>query len=318
MNNKSLSLCYEDLSDRLDSYTLPVNLTIPKFVAEIGCNHGGKLGVAKQMIVVAKTCGADVAKFQKRSPRELLTSEQYHAPYDNPHSFGRTYGEHREALEFDASTHRLLKACCEEHGIEYSTSVWDVTSACEIISLKPNSIKVPSACNNNIEMLELLRDEYDGDVHISTGMTTREEIDRAIAVFHACPERIVLYACTSAYPAGSKDVCLLEIVRLVRHYKQTDLVREIGFSGHHNGIALDAIAPLLGATIIERHFTLDRTSKGSDHAASLEPAGFARITRNARQIAEAWTLKSTDILPVEVPQRNKLKYRSRFPLVKEA
>lgn len=283
---------------------------LPAFVAEIGCNHKGDVNIAKQMIVVAKTCGADVAKFQKRAPRELLTSEQYHAPYNNPHSYGKTYGEHREFLEFDIETHRKLKAYAEEHGIEYATSVWDMTSAREVVSIVPRTIKVPSACNNHIELLEYLRDEYNGEVHISTGMSTESEIEQAVSLFSKCPERMVLYHCVSGYPVAFEDVYLLEIARLKEKYQETGRVGAIGFSGHHNGIAIDLFAPLLGASVIERHFTLDRTWKGSDHAASLEPQGFAKMVRDVSHATQAWQSKPTEMLPVELVQREKLKYRA--------
>jgi len=295
----------------LDSFTLPHTLSIPKFIAEIGCNHRGDVDTAKQMMVVAKTCGADIVKFQKRNSRELLTPEQYNAPYENIHSYGKTYGEHREYLEFDLETHAKLKRYAEEHGVEYSTSVWDLTSAREIISLKPRRLKVPSGCNNHLSMLELLRDKYEGEVHISVGMSTEEEIETAVDVFQSCPQRVVLYSCTSGYPVGFDDVCLLEIVRLVQKYKDTGRVSAIGFSGHHNGIAIDSIAAVLGASFIERHFTLDRAWKGSDHAASLEPSGFSRLTRDIKHLAQAWSFKATELLPIELSQREKLKFRHR-------
>lgn len=289
----------------------PATFQLPEVIAEIGCNHRGEFNTAKQMIVVAKTCGASVAKFQKRCPRELLTPEQYNRPYDNRHSYGATYGEHREFLEFDLETHRQLKAYAEDHDIEYSTSVWDLSSAREIASLEPRFIKIPSPCNNHLEMLAFLRDEYAGDIHISTGMSTAEEIDRAVDLFAACPERVVLYHCVSGYPIEFDEVCLLELVRLRRKYQESGCVRAIGFSGHHNGIAIDLLAPLLGAQYIERHFTLDRAWKGSDHAASLEPGGLRRLVRDLQHTAQVWTFKSQELLPVEESQREKLKYRPR-------
>jgi N-acetylneuraminate synthase len=292
------------------SITAATQLTVPQFIAEIGCNHKGSFEIAKQMIVVAKTCGADVAKFQKRTPRELLTPEQYDAPYDNPNSYGRTYGEHREALELDAEAHRRLKDYAEEHDIEYTTSVWDLTSARDIVPLRPRMIKIPSACNNHIQLLEYLRDEYAGEVHISTGMSTDEEIDRAVAVYAACPERVILYHCVSGYPIAFNDICLLEIKRLQQKYADTGRVRAIGFSGHHNGIAMDLLATVLGVAVIERHFTLDRTWKGSDHAASLEPQGFSKLVRDIQRATQAWAFKPDELLPVEIAQREKLKYRT--------
>lgn len=282
---------------------------IPRFVAEIGCNHKGSLEIAKQMIVVAKNSGADVVKFQKRTPKELLTPYQYNASYLSENSFGRTYGEHREFLEFDIETHRSLKAFAEENAVEYSTSVWDMTSAKEIVSIVPYTIKIPSACNNHIEMLEYLRDEYSGEVHISTGMSTEKEIEEAVDIFSKCPERIVLYYCVSGYPVVFEDVNILGIMRLKQKYQETNRVRAIGFSGHHNGIAIDILAPLLGATVIERHFTLDRTWKGSDHAASLEPQGFSKLVRDIHHANLAWQLKPTEMLQIELAQREKLKFR---------
>jgi sialic acid synthase SpsE len=289
--------------------TLDPEFKLPVFVAEIGCNHKGSVEIARQMIVVAKTCGAQVAKFQKRCARELLTPEQYNAPYDNPNSYGRTYGEHREFLEFDAATHGALMKYANEHGIVYSTSVWDLTSAKEIAALRPLFIKIPSACNNHLRMLEYLRDNYAGDIHLSAGMSTDAELDAATGVFRDCPNRVALYACTSGYPVAFEDVCLLEIVRLKRRYQDTGRVKTMGFSGHHNGISIDSTAVLLGAAIIERHFTLDRAWKGSDHAASLEPGGFGRLTRDIRHLRDALHYKSKEILPVEEVQRQKLKYR---------
>ena len=299
------------VSSSLNSFALPLTLSIPKFIAEIGCNHRGNVETAKQMMVVAKTCGADVVKFQKRNSRELLTPEQYNAPYENIHSYGKTYGEHREFLEFDLETHARLKNYEEEHGVEYSTSVWDLTSARELTSLKPGLLKVPSACNNHLAMLQVLRDEFEGEVHISVGMSTEEEIETAVDVFQSCPHRVVLYSCTSGYPVGFDEVCLLEIVRLIQKYKNTGRVGAIGFSGHHNGIAIDSIATVLGASFIERHFTLDRAWKGSDHAASLEPSGFSRLTRDIKHLGQAWTFRPTELLPIELPQREKLKFRHR-------
>ena len=160
------------------------NYTEPKLIAEIGCNHKGDFEIAKELLKIASDCGVEVAKFQKRHSKELLTEEQYNAPHPNPiNSYADTYGAHREFLEFTIDQHKLLKQYCEELGIIYSTSVWDVTSAREIISLSPKLIKVPSACNNHYSMLKVLRDEYDGMVHISFGMTTRDEQEKIVSFF---------------------------------------------------------------------------------------------------------------------------------------
>lgn len=287
--------------------------TFPIFVAEIGCNHKGEMKIAKELIKTAKQCGARYAKFQKRNPKELLTPEQYHSPHPDPyHSYGVTYGEHRDFLEFSQSQHADLKKFCEKNHIAYATSVWDVTSAKEIIELNPDYIKVPSAVNNNFDMLKLLRDNYEGDVHISFGMTTLEEEEEILNFFEEIPNsrnRMVIYACTSGYPVPDEDICLLEILRLYEKYEHR--VKSIGFSGHHLGISVDIAAYTLGAKWIERHFTLDRTWKGTDHAASLEPQGIQKLVRDLRSVYKALTYKKKDILEIEMEQRKKLKYRKK-------
>jgi len=283
----------------------------PLIVAEIGCNHKGNIDIALELIDLAHKCGANSVKFQKRNNQELLTEEQYKAPHPNPHnSYGKTYGEHREFLEFTKRQHKKLKKHCDKIGIEYSTSVWDVTSAKEIISLNPASIKVPSACNNNLDMLKLLRDKYSGLVQVSFGMTTHEEEEKIIHCFEETGDaknRLIIYACTSGYPVPFKDVCLLEINRLYDKYSTR--VKEIGFSGHHLGIAVDIAAYTLGARWVERHFTKDRTWRGTDHAASLEEAGLTKLVRDLHAAHEALSYKGKEILSIEKIQRDKLKYR---------
>lgn len=283
----------------------------PQIIAEVGCNHRGEMETAHELIKMAAIfCKVDVVKFQKRNNKELLTEKQYNAVHPNPYnSYGDTYGEHREYLEFDLEQHRQLKKWCDELNIIYSTSVWDLTSAKEIASLEPELIKIPSACNNHYEMLEWLCDNYSGEIHISLGMTTHEEEEELIRLFEnkGRNKDVVLYSCTSGYPVPFPDVCILEIKRLVETYGNR--VKEIGFSGHHNGIAIDTAAQALGANVIERHFTLNRTWKGTDHAASLEPDGMRRLKRNAVSTFEALTYKDKEILSIEQIQRDKLKYR---------
>ena len=283
----------------------------PRVISEIGCNHMGQMDIARELIKLSKDCGAEIAKFQKRNNKELLSQEQYNSPHPNPwNSYGPTYGEHREALEFTIEQHAELKEYADSIGIIYSSSVWDVTSAKQIVSLNPAMIKVPSACNNHFKMLGLLRDEYDGEVHISTGMTTKEEVEKVVAFFEEtgqAKDRLVVYSCTSGYPVPFPDVCLLEITYLRENY--ADRVKEIGFSGHHNGIAIDIAAYTLGAVWIERHFTKDRTLKGTDHAASLEIPGLSKLVRDLLHTYEALSYKESDILEIEKAQREKLKYR---------
>lgn len=283
----------------------------PFIIAEAGCNHMGQMEIARDLIeTVAHFCKADAIKFQKRCPKELLTPEQYDAPHPNPvNSYGDTYGAHREFLELTVDQHAQLKEWCEEAGIIYSTSVWDMISAKEIASLKPVFIKIPSACNTHYEMLQWLCDNYEGEIQLSFGMTSHEEEEKIIQLFekNGRAKDLVLFNCTSGYPVPFKDVCLLEINRMREAY--ADRVKAIGFSGHHLGIAVDVAAYTLGADVIERHYTLDRTWKGTDHAASLEPDGIRKLVRNLNAVYEALTYKPTEILPIEQVQREKLKYR---------
>ncbi|MCR5665520.1 MAG: N-acetylneuraminate synthase family protein [Eubacterium sp.] len=283
----------------------------PYLIAEAGCNHKGDMEIARQLIeTAAKTCHADAIKFQKRCPKELLTEEQYNAPHPNPaNSYGDTYGAHREFLELTKEQHRQLKTWCEEYGITYSTSVWDLTSAKEIADLKPEFIKIPSACNTHFEMLGYLCDNYEGEIQLSFGMTTHEEEEKIVSFFEekGRAKDLVLFNCTSGYPVPYKDVCLLEINRMRASYE--DRVKAIGFSGHHINTAVDIAAYTLGADIIERHYTLDRTWKGTDHAASLEPDDMKRLKEELMSVHEALTYKNQEILPIEQVQRDKLKYR---------
>lgn len=288
-----------------------MNYKAPYIIAEIGGNHKGDIEIAKEMIQVASIfCKVNAVKFQKRHNRELLSEKQYNAPHPNPiNSYGATYGEHREYLEFDVDQHAELKAHCEEMGIVYSTSVWDMTSAEEIARLQPEFIKIPSACNNHFEMLRWLCDNYKGEIHCSTGMTTKDEIEELVVLFEEKNRAgdLVVYNCTSGYPVPFRDICLMEITNLIKRYQNR--VKSIGFSGHHLGIAVDVAAYTLGASVVERHYTLDRTWKGTDHSASLEPAGMRKLARDLRAVHQSLTYKSEDILPIEQEQRDKLKFR---------
>jgi len=284
-------------------------MTTPFLIAEIGCNHTGDMKIAKDLIATAALfCKVDAVKFQKRNSKELLSPEQYNAPHPNPaNSYGDTYGAHREALELSLDQNRQLKDWCEEMGLVYSTSVWDMTSAREITALNPQFIKIPSATNLNTPILDYLCGEYGGEIHLSVGMTTHAEEEAIIERFekHGRNKDLVLYSCTSGYPVAFEDICLLEITRLRKSYGSR--VKKIGFSGHHLGIAADIAALALGAEVFERHFTLDRTWKGTDHAASLEPDGMRRLARDLRNVSKALTYKAAEILPVEAVQRAKLK-----------
>lgn len=293
-----------------------------KIVAEIGCNHKGDMQIARDMIrIAAETCSVDVVKFQKRCNRELLTPAEYLKPHPVPaNAYGPTYGEHREFLEFEIDQHRELQDVCRSYGVDYSTSVWDLTSAREITELQPALIKIPSATNLNFHVHDYLCRHFDGEIHVSTGMTTGHELEEIVSFYETAgrAKDLVLYACTSGYPVPADQTCLLEIEKLQRLYGHR--LGAIGFSGHHTGTLVDIAAIGVGITsqvqsrkpapfrYIERHFTLDKTWKGTDHAASLEPRELQDLSWQTRTIASALRYKSSEILDIEVPQRHKLKW----------
>lgn len=269
-------------------------------IAEIAGNHGGDFDTACRMIAVAAACGADYAKFQKRDVEALPESIKGRERNDQ-HAFGPNEYEHRKALEFSIEQHARLKEVCEAHGIRYACSAWDERSYNELAELGLDYIKIPSARNTDWERWK--RNHGDVPLHISLGLTTGGERDRLLrdhAGGFALP-RTVFYGCTSTYPCENQDSYLLEIPYLLERGG------DCGFSGHHRGIQLDVAAYLLGAGWIERHFTLDRTSKGTDHAASLEPAGFTRLVRDLAAVRSALKSKPHGLPVAEELMRKKLK-----------
>lgn len=193
--------------------------------------------------------------------------------------------------------------------------MWDLTSAREIAALRPAFIKIPSAHNTNYPLLEYLCSEYAGELHLSLGMTTRAE-EQELVDFLEARGRLgdsVLYACTSGYPVADDELCLHEITRLRDAYGTR--LKGVGFSGHHVGIAPDIAALTLGAAYIERHFTLDRTFKGTDHAASLEPFALHQLCEGLHSAERALRPKERELLAVEEVQRAKLKYGVSRPAV---
>ncbi|MBQ7154382.1 MAG: N-acetylneuraminate synthase family protein [Synergistaceae bacterium] len=185
--------------------------------------------------------------------------------------------------------------------------MWEITSARKIAALNPKLIKIPSASNLDFDMLGYLADEYGRELHISLGITSHEEEDRIFAFLERRGrlKDTVLYSCTSGYPVPFEDLCVKEVSRLREKFGVS--VKAIGFSGHHLGIAADIAALALGASYFERHFTLDRTWKGTDHAASLEPDGIRKLARDLRNVSMTLRYKQPEILPIEQVQRDKLK-----------
>jgi sialic acid synthase len=289
-----------------------MRISKPVLIAEIGCNHLGDINVAKKLIdVAADFCNIKYVKFQKRNNKILFSKKEYKSAHPVPkNSYGKTYGEHRDFLEFNLRQHIYLAKYCKKKKIEYFSSVWDIISAKEICKINPSIIKIGSGTNLNFPVLNYLCNKFEGTIHLSLGMTSKEEEKEILNLFikNRRNQDLVLYACTSDYPVQSKDACLLEIERLQKNYIQNKkIIRDVGFSGHHLGIALDIAAYVLGAKYIERHFTLDRTLKGTDHSASLEPDGLRKLSRNLNAVYLAMKYKDKDILNCEISSRKKLK-----------
>jgi len=272
-------------------------------IAEIGGTHIGSLKRAKKLANLAKLSGADVLKTQKRNPKESVKKELWNKPHPNKiFTYGKTYLEHRINLELSIKQHKELKKYCESINIEYSTSVWDITSTKEIINLNPKSIKIPSACNNNDNILNLLLNEYPGKIHISTGMTTLKERNKLYKKLEPHKNRIVIYHCVSGYPVPFEKLYLKEILNLCKIFPN------VGYSNHGYGISTEPVALSMGAIWFERHFIDDRMFLHSDSACSLEPHGFSKMVRDLKAVQKALKYKPLKNMDkIELEQRKKLR-----------
>lgn len=275
----------------------------PYIVAEIGNNHNGDLALAKRMMEVAHEAGVDAVKFQKKDvesafPKALLESE-----YCGHNSFGKTYREHKMFLEFNEEQMAELYRYAEQIGITCFSTPFDIPSLECLERLGNPYYKISSFHVTNHQLIEAVC-RTKKPVIISTGMSTLEEVDAAVEVLRKHDTPFVLLHCVSSYPTNDEDVNLLEIKYLQERYKCL-----VGYSGHERGVVICMASIPLGACLIERHFTLDRTMKGPDHAASVEPSGMKLIVRRAQYIYKALGVGEKRILECEVA--NRLKNRGR-------
>jgi len=282
---------------------------IPKcnIVAEIGAVHLGNMDRAINLCRLAKLCNVDYIKIQKRCPEESTPLAIQDKPHPNQmFAYGKTYLEHRKNLELTIQQHEKIKNFCEnEIGVRYSTSVWDVTSAKEVVSLNPDYIKVGSPTNQNFTLLQYLCEYYVGGIHISLGMITKEERQEIIDFMKnkVDPSRVVYYHCTNEYPTPFNHMYLNEILEIRKIIPKES---SIGFSNHGYGISIDPVAYAMGATWIERHFVDDRTLKHTDASFSLEPHGLSDLCRNIKAVQECMQYKEK-MSDFEIEQRKKLK-----------
>lgn len=244
-------------------------------IAELGGNHGGSLETAQRMIRSAAECGVDAVKLQKRDNQTLYTSALLNKPYDNENSYGLTYGAHREALEFGWHEYDACEIAASEAGLPLFATAFDEPSADMLADFGMPAIKLASGSLTDLPLLTHVA-KLGLPVILSTGGGTMDDIDRAVDTIRAYQSQLALLHCTASYPCAFEELNLRVILTLRNRFP--DLV--IGFSGHDSGIAMSLIAYTFGARMIERHFTLNRSMKGTDHAFSLEPAGMRKLVRD--------------------------------------
>ena len=244
-------------------------------IAEIGHNHQGNVDTAKKMIKAAVDAGASAVKLQKRDNRSLFTSAYYDRPYNSENSFGGSYGEHREFLEFDYDQYKELQSYSNELGTIFFATAFDFKSADFLQNLDMPAFKIASGDLKNLPLINYLAD-FGKPLIISTGGGYQEDIDRVVESLESKKAQYSILQCTAGYPPAWNELNLGVITTLRNKFPST----VIGFSSHDNGIAMSVAAYALGARIIEKHFTLNRTLKGTDHAFSLEPQGLSKLVRD--------------------------------------
>ena len=268
-------------------------------IAEIGHNHGGSVETCKELFDEAKGCGAHAVKLQKRDNRSLYTREFFNKPYENENSYGATYGEHREALELGKADYQELKAYAEEIGITFFATAFDMPSADLLAELDMPAYKIASADLINTPLLKHVA-QIGKPMILSTGGSTLDDVRRAHEVVAEINPEHAILQCTAGYPATWNELDL----RVIETYRELFPETVIGLSSHDNGIAMPVVSYMLGGRIVEKHFTLNRALKGTDHRFSLEPQGLRKmvrdLTRTKRALGDGTkTMYASEIEPVE-------------------
>jgi len=273
----------------------------PFIIAEIGNNHNGNIDNAIELIKIAKDIGVDAVKFQVKNIEQSFAKELLDSPYVNENSFGKTYREHKEALEF--SKHQLTEIYefSKKLGIICFSTPFDTSSVDLLESINNPIYKISSFHVTDLPLIEKIA-KTDKPIIMSTGMSSIEEIDKAVELIRNHNDQLVLLQCTSCYPTNDEDVNLSVIPSLRKRYDCP-----IGYSGHERGIAICTSAVALGACVIERHFTLDRTMKGPDHASSIEPIGMKDIVTRSRKIFNSLGNPNKSVLDCELKNRKKFR-----------
>lgn len=269
---RSLTIDGVEINDASDCYV----------IAEIGNNHQGSVEKCKEMFRAAKDCGAHAVKLQKRDNRFLYTKAAFDKPYDHENSFGATYGEHREFLEFDLDEYQELQRYAREVGITFFATAFDFSSANFLESLDMPLYKVASGDLKSIPLLKHIA-SFQKPIIISTGAATLEDVQRAYDAIMPINPRLCILQCTASYPADHTELDL----QVIATYRERFPEVVVGLSSHYSGIAMATAAYVLGGRVIEKHFTLNRAMKGTDHAFSLEPVGMRKLIRDLKRLREA-------------------------------
>ncbi|XP_078418988.1 N-acetylneuraminic acid synthase a [Cetorhinus maximus] len=270
-------------------------------IAEIGQNHQGSIEIAKQMIRMVKECGADCAKFQKSELEHKFNKRALERPYPSKHSWGATYGDHKRYLEFSHEQYRELSKFAQEVGIFFTASGMDEMAVEFLHELNVPFFKVGSSDTNNFPYLEKAAKKGRPMV-ISSGMQSMQTMREVYKTVKPINTKFCFLQCTSAYPVQPEDTHL----RIITEYKKEFPDIPIGYSGHETGIAISIAAVALGAKVLERHVTMDKTWKGNDHQASLEPSELRELVHSIRTVEKAFGSPIKHMLPCEIACHNKL------------
>ena len=284
MNNRQLKLNGRSITDSGACYV----------IAEIGHNHKGDLEICRQMFQSAAECGADAVKLQKRDNRALYTKAMYDSPYHSEAAYGPTYGTHREALEFGRDEYLELKDLAAELGIDFWSTAFDLPSVDFLAEIGLTGIKIASGDLRSLPLLEYAAGAG-LPLILSTGGGTMADVEKAVETITPISPNLAVLQCTAAYPVEPEEMNL----KVIETFRERFPELIIGLSDHQNGIAMSLIGYVLGARIIEKHFTLNRAWKGSDQAFSLEPGGLRRLVRDLARAPQALGDGVKRVLPNE-------------------
>jgi N-acetylneuraminate synthase/sialic acid synthase len=263
-------------------------------IAEIGHNHQGSVEKCKALFLAAKDCGVNAVKLQKRDNRSLYTRAYYEKAYDSENAFGATYGAHREALEFEMPQYAELKRYAEELGLTFFATAFDFKSADFLAELGVDVFKMASGDLTSTPLLEHVA-RLGKPMIVSTGGGSIEDVRRAHDTIMPINPQLCILQCTAAYPVEPEDMNL----RVIDTYRREFPNAVVGLSDHQSGVALGPVAYVLGARVIEKHFTLNRAWKGTDHAFSLEPVGMKKLVRDLHRTQVALGDGAKRPLPME-------------------